>query len=282
VTSTSRERTVADVVRSMRSTLISTSQRDAGDLRRNASLYLARRAGTLSSSFEKGLVAGIDESQLRFLPYLGSLGFLIAGGLIPPPYSPQLKAALARAEMRSDHTDERAGLADDPVCAIGLLLLARTLDKDVLVRRLEHEILAAELEAPAPRLLASVVFGRAVGTVGRIESARPEALAAALLMEKTSPALRQDVFPTASADIAGALFSSVLSVDFDFAEDFGDMTILAALETSVKMSDGLPLPDGPCDIGVVVALKEEFSRFLRTHRRTMHKCERWRTHILPV
>jgi nucleoside phosphorylase len=258
---TSRPKTVVDVVRAMRSRLIPNSGRDAGDVRRDAALYVARRARTTHSSFAKGLLAALDENRLGSLPYLASLGFLVAAELIQPPFPHQLSDAVARVEKRRDHTDERSGLADDPVCAVGLLLLARALGNQALVRRLEGELLTTEISAPSLRLLASTALGRSVGTAFPAGSNGAHDLAAAMLFEAINASLRPTVFPAAPTDIAESLFTAVASSDFEFAEDFGDMIILAALETRVKMTDGLPVPNGPCDVGIVVPLKEEFRVF---------------------
>lgn len=254
-------RTVVEVVREMRSRLVPVSGRHPGDVRRDAALYVAKRAGATHSSFAKELLTTLDESRLGSLPYLASLGFLIAAGLIQPPFLPQLSDAVGRAEKRRDHTDEHSGLADDPICVVGLLLLARTLGNTALVGRLEEALLATDVTAPSIRLLASTALGRSVGTASPVDSRGADHLAAAILIEAINSSLRPTLFPTAPADITESLFTAVVGSEFEFAEDFGDMIILAALETRVKMIDGLPLPDGRCDVGIVVPLKEEFRVF---------------------
>lgn len=245
----------------MRATLAPASVREIGDLQRDAVVYLGRRAGLTKSSFEKGLQTNLDETRLGTLPYLASVGFSVACGVLQPPLSPQLVGAVSRAEKRPDHTDERAGVADDPIQAVGLLLLARAVANQGLVRRLETALRTSELTSSALRLLVVSALGCVVGANHGPQPPNAEFLASATLMESIGSSLHRVAFPAAPVDCAEAMFAAVMMPDFTYREDFADMILLLALETKMRVDDSLPSEDGLCDVGIVVPLKEEFRIF---------------------
>lgn len=247
-----------DLVKSLRA-LVVPDAREVGDVRRNAALFLARTAGDRRSSFERNLRSTVDTTRLAELPYLASLGYLVAAGLLPYVPGDHLRGALGKAVRRASHTAERTGYADDAMCACGLLLLARALEDEAASKTL-HDALG-ETASPDPALSALVAIATLspVRLSFDVDGASAEQVAAAVLLHRVDEALARKLFPGFPSDLNGHLLGLLARSTYSPAADFGAMTVLVALEAIVAVPDDeLPAVDGSCDVGIVVALKEEF------------------------
>jgi nucleoside phosphorylase len=257
---------LGEVARSLRARLIPGS-REVGDLRRNAALYLAQRAGTLASSFGKGLVPDVDESRLGELAYLAAIGYLLGSNLIVSPPTGALLKASERVARRSAHTAERTGFADEPICAAGLLLLGRAINDINLTQILEKELVSADSPDPTLRLLlALIVSGSPVGAPMPAPT-DPRSLAAALLARLIDENVQRRLFPSSPGDLEARLTAELLGQSVETREDFGALLVLVALEAVVAIPDpAAPVADGPCDVGIIIALREEFRVFFEMIR----------------
>lgn len=244
------------IVRAMRGKLIPSS-RELGDLRRNAALYIATRAKCARSSFHVGRIPPIDVARFSEISYLGALGFLVGAHLISVPLPIDLVQALERVSRRNPHTAEGRGFADDAVCAVGLLLLARASNNDAISKSLEQELLAKSPTDPSIQLLVALVLSDAQFPLTDANSV--SGMAAALLAGRADDNVRKQLFPVAPSDLDARLTAQVVSAQFDSTEDFSDMLVLVALEACLALPEDAELSiDKSCDLGIVVALKEEF------------------------
>jgi nucleoside phosphorylase len=258
-----------DVVKRLRS-LVVPELREVGDVRRNAAVFLARRAGDRRSSFERNLRPAVDAARLTEVPYLSSLGYLLAVRLLGHVPEASIKQALGAVTRRAPHTAERTGYADDAMCVCGLLLLARALNECDLVERLRESLTETSFSDVCIAAIVAATVGEPVRATTDLTEDVPEHVAAALLVHRVGESLGRKSFPGLPADLEAHLLRSVTSPAFNPSADFSAMVVLAALEASLSLPDeDVPASDGRCDVGIVVALKEEFrvvfDRFERRH-----------------
>lgn len=251
-------RMAIESVRTLRG-LVLPKVRELGDLRRNAALYLAKMAGDDRSSFSRGLDTNLDAARLGELPYLASLGFLLAVGLLPNASTLALKNALDQLSRRPARTPERTGYADDPVCGCGLFLLARAAGDDAFARLVQEGLAAFTGLSPAENALLCATIAAPHCPTAAPGDPSPERLASALLLSRIDERLARDSFPGLPADLEGHLLGAVSATAYAPMTDLGAMVVLAGLELSLKVPDEeRPDAAGACDVAVVVALKEEF------------------------
>jgi nucleoside phosphorylase len=246
--------------------------RELGDVRRNAALFVATRAGNRRSSFERNLRPSLDHARFGEVPYLASVGYLTASGQLPNTALAQLRAALGNAVRRAPRTAERSGFADDVLCACGLLLLARTIGDEEAESTIRDNLGDISTADAAVACLASVVTGFPARLTLALDSGSLDQVAAAALLARAGNEQAHKVFPGFPLDLEGQLLSLIVKQNCAPAADFASMLVLAALEASLTIpDDAFPSPDGRCDLGIVVALKEEFrilfERFEARHTR---------------
>lgn len=247
-----------DFVNSLRP-LVVPEVREVGDVRRNAAVFLARKAGDRRSSFERNLRPLVDTTRLSEVPYLAAVGYLIAGEVLHHPPVAQLRASLEKALRRAPHTAERSGYADDALCTCGLLLLARAVNDEAVAASVGDHLVEMTAADPALAAVAAVATGSPVRLAFPLDSASAQHAAAAVLLHRIDDNLAQQIFRGFPADIEGHLLGLLAQQSYAPAADFGSMVVLAAIESSVALpNDELPAADGCCDVGILVALKEEF------------------------
>jgi nucleoside phosphorylase len=233
--------------------------RELGDVRRNATLFLAKKAGDRRSSFERDLNPAVNVTRLNEVPYLASLGYVMAAGLLTNESTTRIKLGLDGVTRRAAHTAERTGYADDALCSSGLLLLARAVGDNALAERLQVHLLQSSFSDFGVAALVAVVTSASVRVTVDPSERVVEYLSAALLLDRIDPALVRKCFLHLPVDLEGQLLREVTSPAFQVAADFGGMVVLAALEATLSLPSGdAPPADGPCDVGIVVALREEF------------------------
>jgi nucleoside phosphorylase len=258
-----------DIVRSLRA-LVVPEARELGDVRRNAAVFLARKAGDRRSSFERNLRPSLDATRFSEVPYLASVGFLLAAGILTRPPVEQLRTSLEKTIRRAPHTAERSGYADDAMCACGLLLLATAINDDAAANTLRENLGELTTADAALASLVTITSGSPVRFSGALDSNGVQQAAAAVLVHRIDEPLARKLFPGFPVDLEGHLLGLLAKHISPLAADFGSMVVLAAVEASVMVPDDeLPAADGRCDVGILVALKEEFrilfERFERHH-----------------
>lgn len=247
-----------DAVKSLRA-LVIPDARELGDVRRNAALFLASNAGDRRSSFERNLRPVLDAARLTEVPYLASVGYLIAAGVLAHPPFDQLRGALEKTVRRAPHTAERSGYADDVLCACGLLLLARSVTDAKSATSIEEGLGTIVAADAATACIATEVTASPVRLSLSLNSNSPEQVAAAVLLHRFDATLARKLFPGFPLDLEGLLLGLLAKQTYSPAADLASMLVLAAVEASIAVpNEGLPSADGRCDIGIVVALKEEF------------------------
>lgn len=261
---------------------LATERRDPGDLGRNATLWIASRLGLeiLPRALRGGLAGGdpVDEARFVEAPYLAALGYLVDLGLAPrhPLLAPHLGAVLARTPF----TREACGFADDPVRFLGLALLAKATDPDALerlgavyaeaarepstspTRALMLGLVAAELGAPAPPPVSPSRSGTSL-----------DLAVAATLADGLTHAGRGAWITVSDGDAGAQLVARADTAAGSLGRAFHDMLFVAALERWCRIvGEGRPsrvasrsaVRDSeaePVDLGIVIALKEEFRVF---------------------
>jgi len=247
-----------DLVKTVRA-LVVPEVREVGDVRRNAALLLARKAGDRRSSFERNLRPSLDAARFIEVPYLASVGYLLAARVLAHPPIEQLKASLEKTVRRAAHTAERTGYADDALCACGLLLLATAVNDEAVAKTIGEALGDAILADSAMATLVTACMGSSVPASFDLDPNSAEQLATAALMRRIDEVLARKLFPGFPGDVDGHLLGLLAKQTYSPAGDFASMLVLVALEASVTVPDDhLPAPDGRCDVGLVVALKEEF------------------------
>lgn len=222
---------IASVVADLRRD-VATASRHPGDLQRNAALWLAVRAGTRASTSSFSLPAAwhLDITRFADAAYLSAMGFAFGTGDIESPQSrAELGNALAALMKRRPHTIERGGFADDPLCASGLVVLAKSLGMDA-----PTQIIAQALQ-DGPAMSAAVGLTVACSGARHVEACPLDmsaaGLAAAILCDRIEPALRRTVFPSVDAETAEQhLIHGLCRGTFDVGHGFEAMLTLAALE----------------------------------------------------
>lgn len=270
-----------DLVKVLRSKLISDA-RELGDVRRNVALFLAKKAGDRRSSFERNLRPLFDVTRLDEVPYLASIGYLVAAGVILNPSVDDLRAALEKAVRRAPHTVERSGYADDPYCTCGLLLLAREVKDEPTAKRIEENLNSLVARDAVTGCVAALTLGKAVHAPLTLDPDSVEQVAAANILHRIDSTLGRKVFPGFPADLQGHLLALLAKQAYSPAADLASMIVLAAIEASVSLSnDEPPAADGRCDLGIIVAIKEEFrSLFERIQDRHTHVEDRGRSYYI--
>ena len=247
-----------DWVKSLRRVVISDA-RELGDVRRNAAVFLARRAGDRRSSFERNLRPSLDATRFTEVPYLASIGYLIAAGVLLHPPIDDLRKSLEKTVRRAAHTVERSGYADDALCACGLLLLARAVNSASTVASIDANLNNMLASDASMACIATVTLGTPVRASFALDRDSVEQLAVAVLLHRIDDGLARKLFPGFPADVEGHLLALLAKHTYSPAADLASMLVLAAIEARVAVSDDeLPAADGRCDLGIVVALKEEF------------------------
>lgn len=222
---------VFNIIRILRA-LITPSVREPGDLRRNAVLYLASRAGILDSCFSIGVSPDLDDGRFSEVPYLAAVGFLVGAGVIQCPVPDNVREALNKLRTRSAHTRERTGYADDPISAAGLFLLAQASNNQELADRLTREVHTSTLAGVSVQTLVAIVFS--CEDVQPLKGSPAEIAAAMLLLDRVR---RTGNATAVSRDALEAqLFSAVAADSFEPTADFASMVVLAALECSFPNS----------------------------------------------
>lgn len=270
-----------DVVQSFRA-LVIPDARELGDVRRNAALFLARNAGERRSSFERNLRPALDAARLTEVPYLASVGYLVAAGVLAHPPIELLRSSLLKMVRRAPHTAERSGYADDSLCACGLLLLARAVNEADCITSLEESLSNMLPVDAATACIGAEIFAGLARISLPLDSNSPEQVAAATLLHRFDDALARKLFPGFPLDLEGHLLGLLAQQTYSPAADLASMLILAAVEVSVAVPDEeQPSPDGRCDVGIIVALKEEFRvLFERFEKRHTHVDEGGRSYYV--
>jgi hypothetical protein len=210
--------------------------RDLGDLQRNATLWLAVRAGmnATRSSFSLPDAWRVDTARLTDATYLAAIGF--AAGVRDPDTNikPSVEAALRVLMRRKPHTVERSGFADDPLCAAGLAVLATRLG---LAEPLSIVAQAAEdLAVPSPSVTLALVFAGAKSPTALAVEMSAGCLAAAILCARISDEVAKRLFPALPATEAEAqLVHGLCRGNFTLGRGLDAMLTLAALELDPAM-----------------------------------------------
>lgn len=220
-------RVVADL---RRDTLPAT--RDVGDLQRNATLWLAVRAGmsAAKSSFALPTSWRVDTVRLSDASYLAAIGFAAGVRGLDSGSRSIVEAALhALIGTRSPHTFERSGFADDPLCAAGLAVLAQTLGVpeplSVVARAVE------EVAVVSPSIALVLVCSGAKPPTTLTFETSAGSLAAAILCDRIDKELSKTVFPAQSAKSAEEqLVHGLCRGNFALGRELDAMLTLAVLE----------------------------------------------------
>lgn len=205
--------------------------RDVGDLQRNATLWIAVRAGMVAkkSSFALPLHARPDIARLTDATYLAAIGFAAGVRDLDPAIKPSVEAGLRALVKRSPHTVERSGFADDPLCAAGLAVLARAIglvEPLGVVARATEEL--AVLSSSVGLLL--VCSGVKSPTALPVETSAA-GLASAILSARIDEETSNKLFPTLPAKAAEEqLVHGLCRGTFVLGRGLGAMFTLAALE----------------------------------------------------
>jgi len=244
--------------------------RTAGDLRANAALWVASRAGGSSGGALALPDPRFDSGKFHEAPYLAAIGFL--GAIAPSrlaPFRPGIEAGLARVLRRVPRTPERSGYADDPICLTGLFLLTHSLQHPgwSSLQSLIHEVAAEHDQSASTTFLLGLADPSAIGPIRPFSAAAPGELALAVLAHAASPSLAAQMFPQLPhTDAEGRLIRAACSEPLDGGDDLDAMMLLAALEIAVadeasaerEGAGNLAAGVRQVDIAVLVALKEEF------------------------
>lgn len=258
-----------DLVKALREVVVP-EVREVGDVRRNAALFLARKACNRRSSFERNLRPSLDAARFTEVPYLASIGYLLAAGVLAHPPTERLRESLAKTARRAPHTAERTGYADDALCACGLLLLATAVKDETIVKVIRENLGDVSAADSALVTVVTVATGSPVRLSFGLDSSSADQVAAAILLRRIDEELARTLFPGFPGDLEGHLLGLLAKQIYSPVADFTSMLVLAAIEASVTVPDDeMPAADGRCDVGVVVALKEEFrvlfERFVDRH-----------------
>lgn len=262
-----------------------------GDLGQNAALWIASRLGlnTLANALREGVTqgGGIEDARLAEAPYLAAVGYLVDLGLVlaRPSLGLNLDLVLARAPF----TREGCGFADDPVRLLGLVLLGQALSRQGAVERLgavyAEALRGANLD-PTRTLFLGLgaehlgIAGAApeprCGQVPAGTMAAREAAAAASLTEAMARARGRPRRPKAGEEALEELLLHVRAGVPSSGWGLQGLLFIAALEYWARegqRKDGVTerahgfVPaasaarERPVDIGIVIALREEFRVF---------------------
>lgn len=251
-------RSISDLVKSMQAVAVP-PVREVGDIRRNAMLWLSHLAGAKYSTFEVGRDVAIDESRLRELPYLGALGYLAAIGAVSRTALPKFVAPLRTLAGRSAHTVERTGYADDPLFAVGLLLLANELEERDFAFTVQNELQGIALSDPPHQLLVAFATNEVSGTPKVFDSKSVQDCAAAVLASRINAKVASAMFAGMPSNIGECLLMALNQSTFRPTADIGGLMVLSSLETMMPQPLGDDIDENaPCDVAIIVALKEEF------------------------
>ncbi len=253
-------------------------------------LWVASRLGldTLAEALRGGLArdCAIDEARLGEAPYLAALGYLVHLQIAPHhPLLPQhLEAVLSRAPF----TPEGCGFADDPVRLLGLVLLAKAVSgREARERLSEVHVEATREPSTSPTrslflcLVADELGTSAPAPVFRAPRASsptrpPRELSVAMtLVEGLMGDTRRGWAAEPGAGAAADLASHVGPAAPEIGRDLHDLLFVAALERWYRADGGAErsasqtsiarVKSGDAteavDIGIVIALKEEFRVF---------------------
>lgn len=205
--------------------------RDIGDLQRNATLWLAVRAGMSAtrSSFALPAPWRVDIVRLSDASYLAAIGFGAGVRDLDSATRPAVEAALHALMRRSPHTVERSGFADDPLCAAGLAVLARTLGFgepfSVVASAVE------DLAVLSPSIALALVCSGAKSPTALMFETSAGGLAAAILCERIDEDLFKKLFPAEAGESAeGLLMHGLCRGTFTLGRGLDAMLTLAALE----------------------------------------------------
>ena len=236
--------------------------RTLGDVRRNATLWLALKAGAAHSSFDfSNEVPPTETDRLHELPYLAAVGFAYAAGRLAPPVPQALAGALEAALKRSPSTAERSGFADEPIHAVGLLLLALALQDGTSATTLRASLSGPRGSSPTALLLQALADSSLSVRPVLLDEQRAVDLALSVLGGRADHATAAKLFPNIASTCGEKVLLELASLGkAPDTSDLDAMLVLAALETTVgdiweeESSDW----DESGDVAIVVALKEEF------------------------
>jgi hypothetical protein len=235
--------TLTDVVARLRRDL-AMSPRDPSDLQRNAALWIAVRSGTppRRSSFALAAPWKPDTSHFSDAGYLATLGFLANAESLGVGDRTETIHALLALMKRSPHTVERSGFADDPLCAAGLVLLAKALGLDGPIDAILRALQDAPTMAPSTALVVVCTGLKWWQPAVAVPEDCAGALAAVILGGRIELSVARHLFPGISPDTAkNLLLQGLCRGSFVLGRDFESMLTLVALETDILI-DGLPAP----------------------------------------
>lgn len=216
------------------------------DLAAYAAFWLRSRCDARGASFLSPILMdrqGGDSLQDLDLPSLSTQGFRLGAGLLrlDEAGALRLKAAVERVARRRPHTHELSGPADDPLCLLGLWLLASVVMPQTTTM-LESWI---DVDTLSPVLRAAYLLGgvAAASYALNLDTRSPQSLAAHLLVSSATkrPGVRAPV---------GAERSNVVSrlVTFDLEGrlsrgGFDALAVLVALELILHDAETAPHPE---------------------------------------
>lgn len=267
--------------------------RVVGDLPMNAALWLASRAGVATTTAFLGLPDAdteIDAGRLAEAPYLASIGYWVAAGHAGRVDKDAAEAALRRIQRRGAHNLEKTGFADDPLVLVGLHLLAEEIivddgnaasdDGGEETSALPQRFLQEAVDEVQTVALALLLASRAPGATPPrslvFDGTRAADLACLVLAHRTEPELARLLSRDVSVASAERRLSKLAERDTSIPSDrFEGLVLLAALEAldtgarpgvacvtrraPIRRREvGKRAPESLMDVGIVVALKEEF------------------------
>lgn len=254
-------------------------ERAVGELLGNVAWWLDTQLGTSIDASAWALAGNemtLEIARLAEAPYLAAVGYLVDLGVLA--VVPAMSEAATRIARRASHTLERTGFADDPVVLGGLWLLHRRIGADARMLRDEAVRVVASAEVtPAVAVLLSSIDPTLA------ESCRPfvvrDALDLSIAVAAANNGGRSRLFPTVDVDDGRAkLMAAACSGGLAPTVELDRAFAAIALARAIEFSTARPLhtrenvgDDGPMDLAVIVALKEEF--------RHLHP---WLTNATPI
>jgi len=206
----------------------------------DAALWLASKAGLtpeLSSLAIPSAVTSARTDRLTEAPYLAALGYLADIRWAGIPSTSQIAPFLNRVAKRAPHTFERHGIADDPLCLVGLYLLARATGNAAVVETLRPWIAETANDDQQPissYLLIALADGATALGMRSLGTAQGVVLALSILSYRANPSLGTRLFPTIGLkESEDLLLTGVCSGTTPISGDFDAMLVLVALELLV-------------------------------------------------
>ncbi len=256
-------------------TAMERSSGDAGDLRRNAALWISVKLGLphCCQSLDLTATPVLDERRLSESAYIAALGFLGASQRADALLSGVEVGAFAdRVLERAPTTAERTGWADDPVILLGLVLLSEFVN-EASKRRIDVVLSEAVTRPPSGAVQALFVAlachqrSKPAPVYGNpIDLKNVQEIASGLLLAAFDDALARRVFPTIDQTAAHRALKQALALSITPTPDLQTSLCALALESSSEVSELLPtvkkrsaeiVAASRVDVLVIVALKDE-------------------------